>query len=302
MKKQFDNVLKELVIRHREFFETKMAFTLIEDSQSISAVVNISNKLISIFELYPTEIIKIISEQPKLLSDLYHPELYGHLVRLSDVSPYNHMLHVLKHADENPAEALHVQMCFIYRIYDHLNLAKTNLALKQEWVEKTFNSKLFSDRARKEVSSPTHPLYKQGICRLKFFNKKIESTFMHKPAKEKFRVDVNSNFHKEAFELLMPTICGPSGHTGSLVLLAGLLNSLNEKEWQEYALVIASYLVIAGAHSFHESLMVSKTAGVKYEYGNYHSMFASKSHSVKMIELLQQHDHLLENKGGILHV
>jgi hypothetical protein len=122
----------------------------------------------------------------------------------------------------------------------------------------------------------------------------------HKPAKEKFKTDPNSNFYKESLKLLMPTICGPSGHTKSLVLLGKLLNSLNINEWQDYALIVASYLVIAGAHSFHESLMVSKIAGVKYEYGDYASLFANKINSPKINELLLQNAHLLQSKSASL--
>ncbi|MDR3491366.1 MAG: hypothetical protein P4M12_04885 [Gammaproteobacteria bacterium] len=296
MQSRFDNVLKELVIRHREHFETKMALTLIEDQECINAVVKISNKVIEIFEQYPAEIKEIIDKQPKVLTDLYSIDIYGHLTRKANVSPYDDMLHALKHAHEHPTQALHVQMCFIYRIYDHLDLAKVNVALKQEWVEKIYHSDLFSDRARKEISSTTKDCYKQGICHLAFFNAKIASVSSHKPAKEKFKVDENSNFYKSTLALSLPTVCGPSGHTGSLVLLAGVMNTLDKNEWQDYALIVASFLVIAGCHSFHESMMVSKTAGVKYEYGDYQSMFFHKLQSPKIEEILLQHNHLVRYK------
>ncbi len=294
MHKQFDNVLKELIISHKEFFETKLALILIKDPSCIHAIVKISNNLISMLKEYYDEIVNIIEDHPKFTGALYNQEIHGHLTPLADVAPLQQALQVLGNADENPSEALHVQTCFIHYIYDYLNTAKTNAALKQELVQKIFNPQLFSDRARTEISTPDNSFYQQGICRLEFFNQKITSISKHKPAKEKFIADVNSSFYAQASKLLMPTISGPSGHTGSLMLLAGLLNLLNKNEWQDYALVIASYLVIAGAHSFHESLMVSKTVGVEYKYGNYNSMFANKLKSTQVKNLLQQYDHYLE--------
>jgi hypothetical protein len=295
MKNQFNQVLKELVIRHREYFETQMAFTLIQDNGCIDSVKKISSQLIDIFQQYPAEINDIILNQPKVLTDLYSQDLYGHLTRAADVSPYHQMILALKNASINPIEALHVHMVFIHRIYDHLSLAKINAAQKQHWVEKIFNANLFYDRSRKEISSVTQSSYKNGICQAKFFNKKIDRASTHKPAKEKYKVDENSNFYKEALALSLPTVCGPSGHTGSLVLLAGILNSLNQDEWQDYALIVASFLVIAGCHSLHESMMVSKIAGVAYEYGSYHSMFSRKNNVFPVVELIARNEHIVKN-------
>jgi len=70
----------------------------------------------------------------------------------------------------------------------------------------------------------------------------------------------------------MPVACCISGTTADLLECATVLGTKEVADYQNYATGVLSYLMIIGAHTFHEIISAATTVNIKYQAGNYRNV------------------------------
>lgn len=166
---------------------------------------------------------------------------------------------------------MQIHCIFVHRIYEKIKQHPD----KTEFVKKIFPDHLFSKeirsrRERKEQDVKTTT--QLGISRHIVFTKMIgKSNKPHLSARDKFMTDTKSSFFQSCHKKIIPSVCGPSGHTGSLMLGIKLYGNLSKDEAQEYALICFAFLAAGGNHSFHETMVVAQTLGINFLENDYSS-------------------------------
>lgn len=264
-------IINELQTRHKEFFESQLATHLLKHPEYFPSVGKISEKITRLMERHKNKVIDIIKQTPKITEELQEPYFGASLGSEQPITAqtvYENILAVLSGQHRDLSNVIQVHCIFIHRIYDHLEQP----AHKADLVNTLFPLSLFNNeyRGRKEKPSKPSTTHAQGITQNSFFSKKIEAhEKAHLRALDKFEPNQDSNFTKSAMEHNLPIVCGPSGHTGSLMLGAKLYGELTADELKEYALASFSFLTSGGNHSFHEVYLIANLLGVTYEMNNY---------------------------------
>ncbi|OGT62348.1 MAG: hypothetical protein A3E85_03825 [Gammaproteobacteria bacterium RIFCSPHIGHO2_12_FULL_45_12] len=262
----------ELQIRHREFFESKLAIDLLKHNKQFSSVNKISSAIVKLIESNKKAVMDLITSNPNIITELREPyfgSCYDSKQETNPAEVLEKICSILNNENADVRNAMQIHCIFIHRIYDHLEKRSE----KTEFVSKLFPSSLFSkeNRSRVEIKEDNIKSTTQlGISRHPVFIKMLEkSDKNHTRAMEKYTPDYKTTFFKSALEKNIPIVCGPSGHTGSLMLGAKLYGDLTSEQLKEYALVSFAFLAAGGNHSFHEVMVVAALVGVDFQVGNY---------------------------------
>lgn len=262
----------ELRLRYREFFESKLAVELLKNSNLFQSVRLISEQILKLIENNINKILQIFEDNPTILVELREPYFGSCYDGNQDVTPHQ-LLEKIRHilADDKAElkTIMQIHSIFVYRVYDILEKNSE----KPKWVSQIFTDILFNkdnrvrtERKKEDVKSTMQ----LGISRSPVFCKKLGlSDKNHISALEKFKFDSNACFFKSALQKGIPVVCGPSGHTGSLMLGARLYGNLNKEQLKEYAWASFAFLAASGNHSFYEVMLVAAAAGAEVHAENY---------------------------------
>lgn len=250
----------ELQTRYKEFFESKLAVTLLENPKFLPVVQKVSKKICALIEQNHGKILKQITENKKISEELFDVRYFGRLNNnSSDASQIlNMMLNVLQTDSSNLSQVLQIHCIFSYRIYP---------AIAEQKPKKTY----LHEHARVEISKESKLSKQLGITRNKVFSKMIgDENLEHAPALNRFIPDNKSNFFQISAGKNIPFVAGPSGHTASLMIGALSYGIKDTEELTQYALACFAFLAGGGNHSFNEVMFVAnKIAEVPFKINNY---------------------------------
>jgi hypothetical protein len=235
--------------------------------------------------------IAIIDQTPKIAEELQAPYFGASLDPNQPITAglvYEHMIATLNDGHRDLSDILQIHCIFVHRIYDQLEQP----AHKSDLVKTIFPLSIFNKDYHGRTEKPTKPsaTHAQGITKNRFFSKKVEAHEQaHLRALDKFESNENSAFAKAAMQHNLPIVCGPSGHTGSLMLGAKLYGELTSDELKEYALASFSFLTSGGNHSFHEVYLIANLLGVTYEMNDYAASIPEKIAETEDMQALRSH-------------
>ncbi len=262
----------ELKIRYREFFESKLAIDILKPDNKFYSVNKVSSSIIKLLESNKKTVIDLIENNSKIIDELREPYFGSCYDTKQEANPrevLEKILSILKDEGSDLRKVMNIHGLFIYRIYDFLEKKIEKTAL----VGKLFPSSLFSKENRSRVETKEENIKSTpqlGISRQPVFMKMLgQSDKSHRRAMEKYTPDYNVAFFKAALRKHIPVVCGPSRHTGSLMLGAKLYGDLSSEQLNEYALISFAFLAAGGNHSFHEVMLVANQIGVEYQEENY---------------------------------
>jgi hypothetical protein len=152
------------------------------------------------------------------------------------------------------------------KLNDHPEDAK---ACKEMLVNKLFKNELFNQRIRARVNQTGQSTSKTGITDQSECENLYE-TELHENVLGVFIPVGDSVWIQELNQFNLPFIAGPSGHTGSAMLLALLMGNFNEEELKQYVTATIGILTGGGYHSIHEIMSVASKVGITYVSGKYH--------------------------------
>ncbi len=262
----------ELRIRYREFFESKLAIELLKHGKQLASVNKISSAILKFIESNKNTVMDLITSNPNIIAELREPYFGSCVESKQEVTPaevLDKIFSVLNSENSDLASVMQVHCIFIHRIYDHLEKKNEKI----EFVSQLFPSSLFSKENRRRVEAKEENFKSTtqlGISRNPVYKKMLgQADVEHIRAMEKYTPDYKATFFKSAVEKQIPIVCGPSGHTGSLMLGAKLYGDLNAEQLKEYAMISFAFLAAGGNHSFHEVMVVASLVGVDYQEGSY---------------------------------
>ncbi|MCX7120974.1 MAG: hypothetical protein NTZ67_04265 [Gammaproteobacteria bacterium] len=276
--------------RRREFFESRLATLFLDKLNDFTSVKKISTAIANLIEENKTTVLNIIAKEPKITDDLRAPffgSCYGEHETISPEKALEDILFILKNPQGNSSTIMQIHCIFEHRIHgfpaDKID-EQTKESLQHTLSPASlFNSSNRSRAIKTEKATPTKQL---GFAQNPVFSKMTgESQQTHLRAIDKFQAQQSSHFFKAAAETNSPVICGPSGHTKSLLIGASLYGNLSSPdEVSEYAFACFAFLAAGGNHSFHEVMVIANLIGVHYEAGNYAN---SISTSLKATDVYQ---------------
>lgn len=301
---------KQLNLRYKEYFESIIATGLLKEPMLFSSVKKVSTAIIRMMDNNKIQVISLIAKTPRIIVELKEPffgSCYHESVEVSAEEVFNKMHSMLSNAD-NLSTVMQIHCIFVHRIYDHL---ETN-SLKADFVSKIFPDSLFNSecRGRKEICpAKTNPTHQLGIARHSVFAGMVGvSEKKHLRAIDRFALNQMSDFVMSAEKNRLPVVCGPSGHTGSLMLGAKLYGNLNVDQLKEYALVSFAFLTAGGNHSFHEVMVVAALAGINVDSAQYDTSIPESIKTSKLYKkLCKRFPEFLDaasnsNTKGVSHV
>jgi hypothetical protein len=240
---------------------------------------------------------------PKIMQVLYDANNFGTLSKDTErchslVELLSLLKTVLKDDSPNLPLTLHIHQLFMLHIFDHLpqkqlaiapsnftseTYSQANYGLifadktvwastKTEIVKKIFYNHLFSPTARLKTGLEGPVTNRSGIMEdmcLPYdvnteVHKTISGVFTENPASLWFYLSKKYN---------MPFIGGPSGHAGSLLLLANLIGDFSTDEMKQYVTGIIGFLVGGHYHCIDEIGVVAAKAGLHYRLTHYSDLF-----------------------------
>ena len=261
----------ELELRNRELFESQLAVHLIQHMDYFPSVKKISSIIVPLMLSNSDRLISIIKTNPKILQELSEPYFGGFFAENQQVPAheiFETMISTLKDDEADMSKIMEIHCIFIHRMYDHIETKKD----KKEFAKLLFPEDLFNDRSRSRILRSTEitTTSQLGIAKHPVFIKRLQqSETRHARALDKFMPDFRVGFFKSAIDKSIPIVCGPSGHTASLLLGAKLYGDLTDEELMEYTLACFAFLAAGGNHSFHEIYTVARLLGVPYDANNY---------------------------------
>ncbi len=259
----------DLQTRYREYFESKLAITLLQKPELFLSVHAVSKIMVFLLEEHKEQALLQISNNKKIAEDLYHVRYFGRLSRNELPTSrviLNDMLEILNDASSELKKTMQIHSIFTYRIYPRLK----NISEEKH---------IQSNRCRLEINTKTSLSKQLGIARNNVFNKMIsiidKNEIQHARAIDRFKPDIHSTFFKSISEKNIPFIAGPSGHTASL-MKGAVSYGLNTVEMlKQYALACFAFLAGGGNHSFHEVMIAANQVGVPFEINNYEESLPS---------------------------
>ncbi|OGT48086.1 MAG: hypothetical protein A3E82_06960 [Gammaproteobacteria bacterium RIFCSPHIGHO2_12_FULL_38_11] len=287
-KELLGTVHHDLKARYREFFESKLATSLLQQLNYFLSVEKITASIINLINKNKTSLLETMTHNSKIIDELREP-YFGSLYKANELpSPeqvLKDMLLILNNKKSDPNIVMQIHCIFSYRIYNTLGI-KIELSKSESLKNTLLPDSLFNSTNRKRVEKEAKPTNQLGFAQNPVFSKMIgQSEKIHFRAIDRFQPQNSSNFFKAAAEKNSPVICGASGHTSSLLLGASLYGNLSStEELMEYSLACFAFLAAGGNHSFHEVMVVANTIGVHYEAGKYSNSIPL---SVKTTEVYQ---------------
>ncbi len=269
----------EIKTQYREFFESRLAISLLDQPEIFLSVKKISAAIIEFINLHPEIVLAQISSNIKIREELFNENYFGRLnsVGLNSFSSanliLNNILKVLSSADAPLDQVMQLHAIFIHRIYDYL----PGKIAKSAWTNVLFSDELFhkNNRGRSELEKIPKLTTQLGVCHSPVFKKMIkQGNAQHHRAIDRFSPEKNSSFFSRLCEHHLPFVAGPSGHAASLLLGAKLYGNLVLDELKEYAMACFAFLAAGGNHSFTEVMVVANRVGVPIEHDNYAVSFS----------------------------
>lgn len=262
----------ELKIKHKEFFESKLAIDMLKDSKDLHSVKKVSAAILKLILSNEQAVIAAIANNPKIIAELrtpYFGSCYEGKQEVTHLDACEKIISILSDENADLKNVLQVHCVFIHRIYDQLEKRSE----KVEFVKQLFPSVLFSKESRSRIEKKEEDVRlttQLGISRHPVFAKMLgQSDKSHSCAMEKYTPDCNAVFFKSAKEKGIPVVCGPSGHIGSLLLGAKLYGNLSRDELKEYTWAGFAFLTAGGNHSFYEVMLVANLVGVDFQLDDY---------------------------------
>ncbi len=289
---------------NRACFESHLASHILCNPQLFPAVSKLSSIIVDLLTR-PENRRLIINLQ--LLKDDFADQLYSdtHFGKLGNKLNYcpnqieimDAIIDALKHKQDNLPLIMHLHQLFMQRIYDALpdnrishemntkrfstmtfseriaqrlqDRPQDSRSCKEAIVDRLFKNEFFSQRTRQKVNGTGQLTKKIGITDQSECRDRVE-TELHENVLGVFTPVDGSAWLQELNQYQLPFIAGPSGHTGSSMLLALLLGNFDEEELKQYLTATIGILTGGGYHSVHEIMSVAKKIGITYVRGEYH--------------------------------
>lgn len=295
-------------IAFREYYETLLAEGVLQNPNIVPAVKKVSYAILDLINKNK-EILHTLTKESMLFEEeMYHPSYFGKLGKEKNtcntpIKTIQELENIL--ISSSPLEVvMHAHALFMAKFYDklpiktlstpvYINQSKNSISysqkvansislhpdkitdVKNQVVKDIFYNELFFkdtkiDRPRLDLNFPIKPTRSIGIVRNHFFQQITpQGDDEHIRAADKFMPDFTSNNTRQADQLNLPIVAGPSGHAGSLILTAIMCGNLSQEEMMEYGLAINAYLIAGGNHAFHETACVLEKVGIPYKPGEY---------------------------------
>lgn len=297
-------------LERRLCFESELASIILKNSTFfLPSVAKISTAIANL--ITHSENADFLAKN-RILSDDVIKQLYSdtHFGVIS--SPINHcpsqesflgtLVDILRGDQSQLPKILHIHQIFMQNIFDklpHKPEGKELMGMKDKLVNQIFRSGLFNGARLKLDEAAGELTRKIGISGQQSCpGNSAETTDLHKNVLGMFAPNPNSTWGNIVKEKGLPFVAGPSGHTGSAILLAILVGDLKSEELQSYLCATMGMLVGGGYHTADEVMAVANTTGVRYEHGMYH-VFIPEDFlcSEPMQELSKQYPDLLPAKA-----
>jgi hypothetical protein len=296
----YTQLLSELSLSYRTYFESELAIKILTNLHNISTVNKISQKLATTLKTYKPHIINYLNHvsaenKQKFLSELYDEDFFGRLPNATSdlVASIDNIIETLTDKGAKSSQVMQLHCIVFYRLLFPLEkimgentlLAHTS-APKLNYSNHSFFAE--SRTMRQEAVGQVKPTRQYGFGRHPVFNKWLgQDAETHIRAYDKFILNKHAEFVKSSEANLIPIIAGPSGHTSTLLHGAMHFIDLSLVELHEYALACFGFLGSSGNHSFHEVMLVARAFGINYQDGNYLSAISIEVQQQPFFKQLQ---------------
>lgn len=299
------NVCRELELRNKELFESRLAISILRTSSEFASVRKISAAILNLIQQHEASCLTVISiaiqnhhrekdkpietRKASLITELSVP-YYGAIYAEDEITTPEETLARIKNILSDPGadlkQVMQIHGQFSYRIYDTIQKNEH----KQHWCKILFPDNFFKSRASdREERLDAKPTTQLGISRNSVFKKMIGTSLNAQiRAMERFSPNDQCVFFNDAKKTNMPVVCGPSGHTGSFLLGAKLYGDLSEAELREYALVVFAFLCAGGNHSFYEVMCIVNLVDSSCLPNNYIRVLSSIKETAIYAELMDR--------------
>jgi len=303
----FREVLVELKVESRSFFELRLATGIFRSSRDLSAVHLVSERFVENLAKNTDSVLALLRKDDNKIFKIIKDELFaeGHSGRIleSELNPEaigtpEDLLDLLflKLEDSrhiNLDQLMQLHSVIGYQIFAKLTI-KAMADFKSSRAELSAEFTTPFSRGRKvevavSASGAGSVIVKKagskrddlGFNTSPFFKKLAEKScgkagYSFEHGMDTVSLDPESPYVK-SLELgclnSLPFVCGPSNHTSALLSGAMLFGDLAKGSvaLEEYTLAIFSFLSRGGYHSFHEVMLIAQRAGVAYVTGQYES-------------------------------
>lgn len=245
----------ELQLRFNEFNESCQAIELL--AASFDSVNKVSTAIASLISTHQDIVLKTIQDTPKIAAELREPYfgcLYTPNEKLTPDKILFDIVSILSNNNANLEKIMQIHCIFVYRIYDIIE--KNNELTVSE--NKSFCQELFTENCREKRKKEATPTFNLGIASNSVLAKRLpKHDTPHLRALDIYKPNPNAFFISQAHHEAIPVVCGPSGHTASLLLGAKLYGNLSDGEFDEYTQACFAFLTAGGNHSRHEVMHVA---------------------------------------------
>ncbi|MCW8450966.1 hypothetical protein [Legionella quinlivanii] len=316
-------------------FESKLAAAIQANPQYFPAVNKISDNILQLLDI-PANRAYILENQlftDDVMSELFSDTYYGTLDQSLDFCPSQEdmLIAFSDKLSERPVSDLpavmHLHQLFSQKFYDQLpekvvkhndvirNVDRSKLSmsqrvaiildsypqevtrLKNKVANRIFNNDYFKIPARQKTGNTGQMTDNIGVanpekCRVQ------QKTKPHQNILGVF-LPTNSKWLEEINTLEQPFLAGPSGHTGSSLLMSVMIGNLSADELKEYVTAVMGLLVGGGYHHIHEVGVIAKRIGIPYQANKHYSYLPERFLTdAAMQELSAEYPELLIDKNS----
>lgn len=180
---------------------------------------------------------------------------------------------ILEGTQKNLPQILHIHQIFMQNIFDKLPFKSQDSnwkTVKEELVTVLFRNELFVNARKKINASAGELTTKVGISGdISCPKNSLSNTQPHKNILGMFASNPDSYWGKHIENNQLPFVAGPSGHTGSAILLAIIVGDLKDGDLKTYLSATMGILIGGGYHTADEVMSVTNRTGLPYEPGKY---------------------------------
>lgn len=285
-------------------FESKLAEMILNNPRAFPAVGKLSNIIIDLLKrnkkfLLTSDLFKDGKIQGELFSRTHFGKLGSELSECINAETLlDKIIESLQKRESNTPLVMHLHQIFMQKIFEILpdkeiirddkdinsdepKTLSQNIAdrlfknecwakLKKEVAGKIFSNELFTQPvriAKDKIGELTRQIGIFGKTKCAITSQTEE----HQSGSDQFKPHPNSTWAAWVNEKGLPFVAGPSGHTGSSLLLATLAGNFNREESKEYFSALVGLLTGGGYHSIHEMTAIAEKIGLLYDAssGNY---------------------------------
>lgn len=262
---------EELRLRYKEYLESKLAVTFLSHPAYFNSVKKVSIAIVQLISANKEIVLNAIKSNPEILAELrtpYFGSIYDETEYVSSSKALKKILSVLLSENASLDKVMQIHCIFTHRIFKLLPNEKNSSG----FADKLCTSTLFSARCRVIKLETPEATRKLGIANHLVFSKMLgEHEKKHLRALDKFTPDYSTTFFKGTKQKGIPAVCGPSGHTRTLLRGAALYGNFNANQLREYAFACFVFLAAGGNHSFYEVMAVANLIDADFHIDNYAS-------------------------------